>query len=287
MCEQTDLARWAKSGLNRRQFSAMGVAAGIAACAPAEEAQGETSGLSESDVTFATEDGTMDAFFVHPAGGSAPGVILWPDIAGLRPAKKAMARRLADAGYAVLAVNPYYRDTPAPQFEDFADFAGSGGFQKVGPWRGKLDHEAITRDARAIVAWLDAQDAVDSDKGIGAQGYCMTGSFAIRSVAADPARVQAAGSFHGGGLVTDEPTSPHRLLTPSAHYLIAIAQNDDAKAPDDKTVLRETAEEKGVPAEIEVYAGDHGWCVLDSPSYNQAEADRAWERLLATYSEAL
>jgi len=287
MCDETDLARWAKSGLSRRQFSAMGVAAGIAACTPGDEARGQQSGLSESEVSFATEDGTMDAFFVHPASGAAPAVILWPDIAGLREAKMAMARRLADAGYAVLAVNPYYRDTPAPQFSDFADFSAKQGFQVVGPWREKLDHAAITRDAAAIVAWLDTQDAVDTAKGIGSQGYCMTGSFAIRTVAARPDRVKAAASFHGGGLVTEEPTSPHKLLKESAHYLIAVAQNDDAKAPGDKDALRQAAADAGVQAEIEVYPADHGWCVLDAPSYAEAEANRAWDRLLALYSGAL
>lgn len=287
MCDEKDLARWAKDGLSRRQFSAMGVAAGIAACAPMDEARGEQEGLNESNVTFATEDGTMDAFFVHPSSGKAPAVILWPDIAGLREAKMAMARRLAGAGYAVLAVNPYYRDVPAPQFSDFANFAANDGFQKVGPWRGKLDHAAITRDSKAIVAWLDGQAAVDAGKGIGAQGYCMTGSFAIRNVAAAPDRMKAAASFHGGGLVTADETSPHRLLLPSAHYLVAVARNDDAKAPDDKEVLRKTAAEAGVDAEVEVYAADHGWCVLDAPSYDAAEADRAWGQLLEMYKEAL
>ena len=287
MCDEKDLARWAESGLSRRQFSAMGVAAGIAACTPTDQVRGEPGKLAESNVAFPTKDGIMDAFFVHPSSGKAPAVILWPDIAGLREAKMAMARRLAGAGYAVLAVNPYYRDVPAPQFADFAAFAANDGFQKVGPWRGKLNHETITRDAQAIVAWLDGQDAVDTAKGIGSQGYCMTGSFAIRTVAAMPDRVKAAGSFHGGGLVTDDPTSPHRLLTPTAQYLIAIAQNDDAKAPGDKDVLRKTADDAGVNAEIEVYPADHGWCVLDSPSYNEVEAERAWGRLLALYGSAL
>mgnify|MGYP001058139579 FL=1 len=287
MCDETDLARWAKSGLSRREFSAIGVAAGIAACAPVDGAKAGAGGLAESKVSFATQDGTMDAFFVHPASGKSPAIILWPDIAGLREAKMAMARRLAGEGYAVLAVNPYYRDTPAPQFADFADFAAKGGFQMVGPWRAKLDPDAIARDAKAIVAWLDSQDAVDTAKGIGAQGYCMTGSFAIRTVAAAPERMKAAASFHGGGLVGEDATSPDKLLAPSAQYLIAIAQNDDAKAPTDKDALRKAADAASVKAEIEVYPADHGWCVLDAPSYNQPEADRAWGRLLALYGAAL
>jgi len=288
MCDETDLDEFAGksvNGLSRREFAATGALAGLAACTSMDSAGGP-SGLTESMVQIPTADGTMDAFFVHPTN-KAPAVILWPDIAGLREVKKAMARRLAGQGYAVLVANPYYRDAPAPQFADFADFMKSNGFAKVGPWRAKATPEASIRDANALVAWLDGQRAVDTRRGIGNQGYCMGGPYTVYTAAAAPARVKAAASFHGGGLVTDQPTSPHRMLQKGTHYLFAIAQNDDSKQPQAKDMLRQAADAAGAPAVIEVYPADHGWTVPDSPVYNHEQAERAWGQMLTLYGGAL
>lgn len=287
MCDQDQLIEMGKGAVSRRQFGALGAMAALAACTMSEEvlAQG---GLTETDVTFAAPGGTMDAFFVHPASGKHPAVILWPDIAGIREAKKVMARRLAGAGYSVLVPNPYYRSAPAPQFDDFEDFRANGGFQKVGPWMQQNTPAAITETTRAVVAWLDQQGSVDTAKGVGVQGYCMTGSWTIRGAAAASDRIKGAASFHGGGLVGDAPDSPEKLLAQSrAHHLIAISQDDDAREPTHKDALKAAAAAANRPAEIEVYPADHGWTVPDSPAYNQAEADRAWERLLNLYSTAL
>lgn len=289
MCDRDHLAEMdqGNAGLSRRQFGALGAMAALAACASVE-AEAQPGGLAENDVSFAAPGGTMDAFFVHPAQGAHPAVIVWPDIAGLRDAFKVMARRLAAAGYSVLVVNPYYRDAPAPQFADFEDWRNQGGMQKVGPWREKNSAEGVTETAKAVVAWLDEQDAVDTARGIGNQGYCMGGPYTVWTAAAVPDRVKAAASFHGGGLVGDTPTAPIKLLPQTqAHYLIAIAKNDDERAPAEKDQLKAAAETAGRPAEIEVYPADHGWTVPDSPVYDQAEADRAWERLLALYGAAL
>lgn len=228
----------------------------------------------------------MDAEFFHPGTGRYPAVIFWPDIAGIRDAKRQMARRLAGEGYAVLLVNPYYRDVAGEQFADFATFAANEGFQKVRPWREKLDASAIGSDAEAAAGWLFEQAAVDTSSRIGTQGYCMGGPFTVWSAAAEE-RIGAACSFHGGGLVREGENSPHRMLQPNTRYLIAIAQDDDAEEPDAKTELRNAAEAAGATAEIEVYAGDHGWCVPDSPVYDSEAAERAWSRLLVTYSSAL
>lgn len=289
MCDENQLANMGRrGGLDRRQFAALGAMGAVAACAPMDDAEAQ-GGMVENDVSFPAPGGTMDAFFVHPADGAHPAVIIWPDIAGLRDAFRMMARRLAGSGYSVLVLNPYYRDVPAPQFSDFEDFRAQDGFQKVGPWRERNDAQGVMETARAAVAWLDEQDAVDSERGIGNQGYCMGGPYTVWTAAAVPERVKAACSFHGGGLVVeDQPTSPHNMLDRTdAHFLFAIARNDDEKSPTDKVVLAESAEEAGRPAEIEVYDGDHGWTVPDSPVYAEAEAERAWERLLATYSAAL
>lgn len=291
MCDESKLAEWAKRAVSRRQFGALtgaAVLATYAAGGTAAEGQG-TAELSERSVTFATQDGTIDGFMVQPARGRHPAVILWPDIAGLRESKRGIARKLAQAGYAVLVVNPYYRDVAGEQFADFAAFISSGGFQRVGPWRGKLDAEAVMRDTVAIVGWLDQQPGIDTARGIGTQGYCMGGPFTVWSAAAVPSRIKAAASFHGGGLVRPgNPMSPHALLGKvKASLLVAVAQDDDAKAPADKTTFAESARAAGVAAEVKVYAGDHGWMVSDSPAWNAAAAASGEANLLALYERAL
>lgn len=286
MCDQDQLVEMSKGGVSRRQFAAMSTMAALAAGARVQ-AQ-EAGGLTEGMVSFPAPGGTIDAFFVHPAEGKHPAVIVWPDIAGLRDAFKVMARRLASVGFSVIVPNPFYQDAPAPQFADFEAFRAGGGFQKVGPWMAKNTHDAVTGTARAVVAWLDQQPSVDTAKGIGTQGYCMGGPFVVRTAAAVPSRVKAGASFHGGGLVADDPNAPIKLLPQTqASYLIAIAKNDDARAPTEKDALKEAAAAAGRPAEIEVYQADHGWTVPDSPVYNQAEADRGWARMLALYQAAL
>ena len=276
-------AALARRGLTRRDFAAMGAAG--AAMLAWSGAAAAAAGLTERSVQVPTPDGICDAFFVHPAKGAHPGVILWPDIAGLREAKQVMARRLAAAGYAVLVVNPYYRGARAPVLTDFAQWRTPEGQAKIAPLREALTAEAVTRDGKACVAWLDGQAAVDKRRGIGAQGYCMGGPFAVRTAFAAPDRVAAAASFHGGGLVGDAVDSPAKLLDRTrASYLFAIARNDDARAPGDKDALRAAADAAKRPAEVTVYPADHGWCVPDSPVYDQVQADAAWERLLALYA---
>jgi len=292
MCEESKLAEWARATISRRQFGALTGAAALAACASGEAeslAQNPLPGLKERGVNFATADGTLDGFFVQPESGNHPAVILWPDIASIREAKRNIARKLAQAGYAVLVVNPYYRDVTGEQFADFATFIADGGFQKVGPWRKKLDAAAIMRDATAIVDWLDRQEGVDQAHGIGTQGYCMGGPFTIWSAAAVPSRIKAAASFHGGGLVRpDNPMSPHKLLDKvDASLLIAVAQDDDAEAPADKTTFAEAAEAAKVGAVVTVYPGDHGWMVADSPAYDATAAARGEADLKALYAAAL
>jgi len=290
MCDEPtaeELRRLAK-GVNRRQFGAMGAAAAaLAGCASHGEADAATASarLAESTVRIPTPDGEADAFFVHPASGVHPGVVLWPDIAGLRDAFKAVARRLAGEGYAVLVVNHYYRGGAAPFVSTFTDWQTPAGQTRLRPLIAGITPERTLSDARAFAGFLDGQAAVDKARGIGTQGYCMGGAFAVRTAAAMPGRVGAVASFHGGGLVLDKADSPHRLIAATrASFLFAVARNDDMRAPDDKDVLRRTAAEAKRPAEIEVYQADHGWCVPDSPKYDRAEADRAWARLLALYA---
>jgi len=291
MCDEGKLAEWARAALSRRQFAALTGAAALAACASGEsESLAQPfPGLRERGVNFATADGRMDGFLVQPESGTHPAVILWPDIAGIREAKRNIARKLASASYTVLVVNPYYRDVTGEQFADFAAFIAQGGFQKVGPWRGKLDAETIMRDAKAITDWLDRQEGVDQARGIGTQGYCMGGPFTVWSAAAVPSRIKAAASFHGGGLVRqDDPMSPHKVLPQvDAALLIAVAQDDDAKAPADKSTFAQAAKAADVDAIITVYPGKHGWMVSDSPAYDTTAAARGEADLKALYAGAL
>ncbi|WNO54795.1 dienelactone hydrolase family protein [Stakelama saccharophila] len=291
MCDRDNLAEWARSGGfdwsgNRRQFSAMAAMGALSACAAT--AHGDAA-LAEDMVRVRTPDGQMDAFYVRPSSGRHPAILTWPDIAGLRDAFKVMARRLAGQGYAVLVVNPYYRSGPAPIFSDFADFQASDGFAKAGEMRKELGPDAIMRDAGAAIAWLDERTEVDPARGIGTNGYCMGGPFTVFTAAAAPDRVRAAASLHGAGLVKeDDSQSPHKLLDRTrASYLFAIAQNDDAKDPEAKTVLRRAAEAAGRPAEIAVYPADHGWTVIDAPAYEQQAAEKAWQRMSGLFARTL
>lgn len=296
MCDETteaDNALWLqKKGIGRRDLGKAG--AGVAALAlvpgcvsSATNAPADGS-LGERSVTIPTPDGTADAFFVYPAKGKHPAIILWPDIAGLRDAYKTMARRLAQSGYAVLVVNQYYRSAPAPILTSMAEWRTEAGQAKLAPMIAQLNPAVTTRDAAAFITWLDQQTEVDKARKIGSSGYCMGGPFTFRTAAANPARVGAIASFHGGGLATDAPDSPHRLFpTIKAAALIAIAQNDDEKDPEAKTKLRAAADAAKRPAEIEVYPAQHGWCTIDSPVYDEAQAEKAWGRMLDTWKRYL
>lgn len=239
-------------------------------------------------VSIPAADGTAEGFFVAPKGKVSPGVLVWPDVAGLREAFETMATRLAQAGYAVLVVNAYYRSSPLPILKTFAEWRTDEGKAKIQPMREALTPERVAADGAAFVAWLDGQPDVDKGRKIGTTGYCMGGPFTFRTAAAAPGRVGVVGSFHGGGLVTPDAASPHRLLpTMKAAALVCIAQNDDERDPEAKQVLRRAADEAKVTAEIEVYPAQHGWCVTDSPVYDEAQAERAWARLLATLAAHL
>ena len=226
---------------------------------------------------------------MHPTTGTHPGVLIWPDALGLRPAFEQMGRRLAESGYSVLVVNPYYRTERAPVLPEGASFQDEDTRNTIFALMGSLNAETHVTDARAFIAWLDAQASVDTSRRIGTTGYCMGGPITMRTAAAVPDRVGAGASFHGGGLVTDQPDSPHLLVGDmQAHYLFAIAENDDESDPEAKNVLREVFDQAGLPAEIEVYEGAlHGWCPPDMPVYNEAQAERAWSRLLVLFENAL
>lgn len=288
MCDErtvVDADRYLTGAVTRRRFGALSAGAAAALMLP-RAANAAT--VSESDVSVPTPDGEADCYFVHPASGRHPGVIIWPDIVGLRPAFRLMGKRLAESGYAVLVVNPYYRTAKAPVVEEGASFQDQATRDKLMPLARSLSPATNQTDARAFVTWLDAQPGVDRERPIGTTGYCMGGPMTLRTAATMPDRIGAAGSFHGGGLVTDGDDSPHRLIPHmQASFLIAIAENDDEKEPDAKRVLRESFDEAGLTAEIEVYPALHGWCPPDSRVYDEAQAERAWARLLALFETAL
>lgn len=241
--------------------------------------------VTESDVSVTTPDGTADCYFVHPASGTGPGVLIWPDIFGLRPALRQMGKRLAESGYSVLVVNPFYRVKKAPT----ADAGAATPIPQLMPLAQALNETTQITDAKAFIGWLDGQASVAKNRKMGTQGYCMGGPMAFRTAVAMPDRVGAVASFHGGGLVTDMPNSPHlQAARTKARFLVAIAANDDMRSPNDKTTLKETFAKANLPAEIEVYSGAaHGWCPPDTQVYNEAQAEKAWSRLLALYGKAL
>ena len=287
MCDDTTNAENARylqgKRLTRREFGAVSAGAGLAMMLPRPA---DAQSVTESELEIETPDGVCDSYFVHPASGAHPGVLIWPDAFGLRPAMRQMATRLAESGYSVLAVNQYYRTKKAPIAEgtNFAELR-----ETLRPLMGSLSPETNVTDAKAFVNFLDNQSSVDSDRKMGTMGYCMGGPMTMRTAAALPDRIGAGASFHGGGLVTDRPDSPHLLVEKmTAHYLFAIAENDDQRQPEAKDVLRETFDAAGLPAEIEVYEGAmHGWCPPDTPVYHEAQAERAWSRLLALFDRAL
>jgi carboxymethylenebutenolidase len=272
--------------MSRRQFGAMTVGTGLTFMLPK---LAHAADVKESEVEIKTADGTCDAYFVHPASGKHPGVLVWPDIFGLRPAFRKMGMRLAESGYSVLVVNQFYRTKKPPIAAEGASFQDPDVRASLMKLAGTLSRDTVDIDAKAFIAWLDKQAAVDRKRKMGTTGYCMGGPMTMRTAAAFPDRIGAGASFHGGGLVTDKPDSPH-LLVPKmkASYLFAIAANDDEKQPEAKNVLRETFAKANLPAEIEVYEGTlHGWCPPDSQVYNEAQAEKAWSRLLALFGKAL
>ena len=277
--EKDRLEYEARGLITRRQFGVL-VAAGVSLVLPAVANAQQT---GEKDVEIKTPDGTADGYFVHPSTGSAAAVLIWPDIFGLRPAMRTMAKRLASSGYSVLVVNPFYRVGKTTA-------TGASPIQQMMPFRKGMSPAGDMSDAKAFIAWLDQQPQVNRNRKIGTQGYCMGGPMTFHTASAVPDRVGAVASFHGGGLVGKEgdPNSPHLLAAATkASFLIAIAETDDKTRPNDKTVLKDTFAKANRPAEIEVYAAAHGWCPPDTTVYNEPAAEKAWARLLALYKTAL
>ena len=278
--------RLRSSGVTRRRFGSLTAGAAMASWLAPIAGAAE---VREAEVDIRTPDGSADAYFAHPARGAHPAVLMWPDIFGLRAAFRQMGRKLAESGYAVLVVNPYYRAKHAPVAPEHADFNDPETRTALMALHDTLTPQTAVTDARAFVGWLDGQRAVDRRRKMGTTGYCMGGPLTLRTAAAVPERIGAGGSFHGGGLVTDKPDSPHLLIPRiKARYLFAIAESDDQRQPQAKNVLREAFAQAKLPAEIEVYAGTiHGWCCIDSRVYNHDQAEKAWSRMLVLFKEAL
>jgi len=290
MCEKDDFdemyAISSARDLSRRQFGALTIGVGLTAMLPRLADAADT---QESEVEIKTPDGTCDAYIVHPAKGRHPAVLIWPDIFGLRPTFRQMGKRLAESGYTVLVINPFYRTKKAPTAPEHPDFGDQATRQALFALAGTLSPATALTDATAFVAYLDSQPSVDTKKKMGTTGYCMGGPFVFRTAAAFPDRVGAAATFHGGGLVTDKPESPHLLIPKmKAHFLVAIAENDDASQPDAKNILKDAFAKAKLPAEVEVYAGaKHGWCPPDSQVYNAEQAEKAWGRMMVLFKSAL
>lgn len=296
MADDHEATAQSSGEVSRRDFVTLSLTAGLALAAGAASAAGLP--VVETNVEVRTPDGVCDAAFIHPTTGAHPGVLIWPDAFGRRPSMQDIGKRIAAEGYSVLVPNPFYRSAKAPVFADASkfNFQDPADMAKLQQLRGPLNAPgAAERDAVAYIAFLDAQPQVNKSKKIGTQGYCMGGPLVVKTAAAVPNRVGAGASFHGGGLVTDRPDSPH-LLAPKikARMYFGVASNDDMREPDAKNKLKEAFAAAKVPAEIEVYpAALHGWCVPDmppqngSPIYSKPDAERAWTKLVALYKAAL
>ncbi len=275
-----------KNDLTRRDFNKQAAGVALSMMLPGVA---NAMDVIEEEVLVETPDGMADGYFVFPAEGEHAAVIVWPDIMGIRTSFRMMGKRLAESGYSTLVVNPYYRTAKGAVIEDGESFGTPAVRERLMPHARSLSPETCVSDGRAFVKYLDAQSSVDTNRKIGTTGYCMTGSYTMRLAADMPERIGAGGSFHGGGLATDEDSSPH-LLAPriKAGLLIAIAANDDQRDPNAKVLLREAFDNAGVKAEMEVYKDTlHGWCPPDSRVYNEAQAERAWSRLLALFEREL
>jgi carboxymethylenebutenolidase len=274
-----------QGGLSRRELGSLALGAGMAFALPRVAGALQA---TESEVEIRTPDGTADAYFVHPDAGRHAAVLVWPDIFGLRPAFRQMGRRLAESGYSVLVVNPFYRTKKAPTAPEKANFDDPETRKMLMGLAGTLSPATARTDAGAFLAWLDQQAPTDTKRKAGTTGYCMSGRIAFATAATMPDRVGAVASFHGGGLVTDQPESPHLLIPQTkARFLVAIAENDDRKEPKAKDVLRDAFAKAGRPAEVEVYPALHGWCPPDSAVYDATQAEKAWDRMMALFQTAL
>jgi carboxymethylenebutenolidase len=273
--------------ITRRAFGLIAVAA-----AGTARAALPTAAVTEKDVTIKTPDGNADAaLFTPKKAGQFPAVLMWPDIMGLRPAFRDMGRRLAAEGYVVLVPNPFYRSKKAPVMEGPIDFNNPATREVLTGYRKAMSDEGVDNDARAYLAFLDAQPKTNKRRLAGVQGYCMGGTLAFRAAAAVPSRIGAIGSFHGGnGLVTKEANSPHLLIpktNPKSTWLVLQAQNDDKQQPQVKDELKAAFAAARRKATVEVYPANHGWCVPGSQVYDQVQAERAWSALLQLYRAAL
>lgn len=286
MCDHDSMDVMQSAGeLSRRQFGALGLGAGMFAMLPRAANAVE---VSQSEVVIKTPDGNCDAHFVHPKSGASAAVLVWPDIFGLRDAFRQMSTRLAEEGYAVLTVNPFYRVQKAPTAPPNPNFGDPATREALFKLAGTLNATTHNSDANTFVTWLDAQSQVDKRRKIGTEGYCMGGPIVMRTSAARADRIGAGCSFHGGGLNTANPDSPHLLIPKmKSSMLIAIAENDDKQNPTSKDILRKAFDDAKVPAEIEVYAAQHGWCSIDSQVYNKEQAEKAWARKMELYKKAL
>ena len=288
MCTENTEADLDRAGMavGRRSFTALAGAGALAAALPARALAGKP--VKGRDVTIKTDDGTCDAYFVAPAEGKHPGVLVWPDIRGLRPAFRQMADRLAAEGYAVLTVNPFYRWQKSPVVDAANDWSNEAVRQKLFGYLKQLTKPIVETDAKAHLAFLDAQAEVDTARGIGTAGYCMGGAMVIYTAALKPDRVKAAASFHGAGVGTGKPDSPHLLIPDTqAGFLFAIAENDDAKEPEEKNRLNAVLSPRPQWHEVEVYNALHGWCPPDGRVYDEAAAEKAWGRMLELFKASL
>lgn len=245
--------------------------------------------MLELETEIRTGDGTSDSVIYRPDGfRRLPGVLFLTDIGGIRPSQRQMAERLAEAGYTVLMPNVFYRTGRPPMFGFPLKMGEERTTKRLAELSAPLTPEAFERDAAAYADFLAAQDGVAPGP-LGVAGYCFSGALALRAAAARPGQIAAAASFHGGRLYTEAPTSPHLLLPRiKARLYFGHAVEDRSMPAEAIEKLNQTLAAWGGRYESEIYEGaHHGWTVPDSPSYNPAQAERAFTKLTELLSQAL
>ncbi len=271
--------------------AAMPLALLLGSCAPMPlpSTTAASPAVSESRVTVATRDGVADALLFEPEGrGQWPAVIVWSDLAGLRPAFREIGQRLAAEGYVVLVPNIFYRTARIDGTVAPAALTPEQSRERSTAWMDAIGDEGGEADAKAYLAFLDSLPTVDATRPAGVLAYQYGSPYAFHAAFALPDRIRAVAAIHPMRIATARPNSPHLFVGRSrAAYYVALAGPDDAREPGDKEDLRKAFADAGLAGTVEVIGAGNGFGVSDLAAYDGTAAEAAWQRALALFGAQL